>query len=494
MDLSDIERDPDAAIVAVEQELGRRSLAAFMRMAWDKVEPDALSWNWHHDAICDHLEAVTRGDIQKLLICVPPGCTKSLSVATFWPAWEWILDPTIRSIFASYASELSEKNAKLHRDLVLSDWFQTRWPHVSISRGDAKKVKHFSNSAKGFRHSTSVGSGVTGRHADRLVFDDLCKAQDAQGRAAVRADAIEKANDFWFKTMTTRRASPRHTRRVGIMQRLHFEDTAGKCRDSGEYAVLSLPMEYDPRSPCMVEVTGWRDPRTEQGELLWPDRFPEHVVEELKEDLGPVAAAAQLQQNPAPRKGAIFDADHLKNHWQPRRLPRNLRKIITADCTFKDTLSSDYVVVQCWGVAQNRFYLLDQIRGRMKVKRTARAVLTMHERHPTAVGTFVEDKANGPSVIDILDDLIPALKEWSPGRSSKEERAEAVCHLFEKNVFLPPPETPWLGDYIAELTKFPLGKNDDQVDATTMALLILHKTRHRKYKKAAKNWGKFPML
>ena len=473
--------------IELDRERGRRSFERFVRLAWPQVEPNVLVWNWHMSAICEALEAVSAGEIRKLLINVPPGMSKSLLVATFWPAWDWIDHATRRFIFATYGQDLSDKNAKLHRDLVQSDWFQERWPGVEIGKDSAKRIREFHNTRRGWRFSTSVGGQVTGRHGDVLVFDDLVKAQDAEGRAVVDPQAIYKANDFWFKTMHTRRADPPNTIHVGIMQRLHHEDAAGKCIEQGDYTELILPMEFDPPRKCMIEI-GDRtieDPRTEEGELLNPERFTPEVVAEDRAALGPRAYEAQMQQNPTPREGNIF-----RPAWFPfwDELPKGLREIITVDCSFKDKKSSDFVCIQAWGVKRPNYYLIDQLLGQWNVLRTMEMIGEMKDRRTRSTGVYVEDKANGPAVMQILGDTIPGLIAWDPGSASKESRAEAVAPLAEAgNVITPNPKhNPWVQPYLTTLGKFPLIKNDDEVDATTMALLILHKPKHSRYRDAVK--------
>lgn len=469
---------PDLKLV--EAERCRRSLALFVRRAWPTVQADPLVWNWHVDAMADHLTAVSRGEIRRLLINVPPGCMKSLMVATFWPAWDWITNPSRRYIFATYAQDISNKNAKLHRDLVKSEWYAERFPHVRIRHEDAQAVHQFENSLKGWRNSTSVGAAVTGRHADVLVFDDLVKAQDASGKAGITMEAIKKANDFWTGTMSTRRANPKTTAYVGIMQRLHHADVSAICEDQG-YVVLRLPMEFDPRRRCVIPATGFQDPRQDEGELLWPERFPAAEVKQMREDLGPLAAAAQLDQMPTRLEGALFKRDCIvNNRYNPDDAKHIIRRIVTVDCTFKDLESSDYVVAQAWGVLSvrgtpTRYVLLDQIRGKWDAPTTAKRVQEF-AKVSGAFGVFVEDKANGPAIVSMLRGVLPGVKEWSPGRSSKEERAAAVAYLFEAGSVLVPPDSaaPWLEAYVSELTQFPRGAHDDQVDATSMALLILH--------------------
>jgi len=489
-------RDPQARaawVADLERKLGSASLAQFVRLAWSQLEPDRLLWNWHLDAMSEALQAVALGQFRNLLINIPPGCMKSLEASTFYPAWDWIKNPTRRFIAATYGTDLSNKNAKLHRDLVVSDWYQTLFPHVKIGKDQAKLVHLFSNSMGGFRYSTTVKGGATGHHGDVIISDDLVKAQDADGRAAVSMVEIQKAVEFRFKTLITRRRDPATTAFVTIMQRLHYGDPAQRCIDSGDHVCLILPMEFDPARKCIIDAPGFRfeDPRTEPGELLWPERFPAETVKEIRKELGTVAAAAQLDQNPSPIKGAVFDRSWFDRTYE--KLPSGGRMIITVDCTFKDTASSDYVSIQAWLVHKNDYYLVDLRRGQWGIKKTCLEILRMKMDHPRAMGVYVEAAANGFATVQILEDKITGLKLWAPGKSSKEERAESVSPQVESNCYFPK-NAPFMAGYVTQMTQFPRGVNDDDVDATTMALLILHKTRHRRMKEAYKRMGKKGVL
>ncbi len=259
------------------------------------------------------------------------------------------------------------------------------------------------------------------------------------------------------------------------------------------YTALVLPMEFDPGRRCRTSVywkspeTGERirfaDPRVDKGELLLPERFPREVVDADKVQMGPMMAEAQMQQNPTPLEGAVFK-NLGKRRWS--KIPEGCKYIITVDCAFKATASSDFVAIQAWASKGTNYYLLDQLHDRMNLGRTMSAIKIMAERWPYAA-IHIEDKANGPAVIEMLTGTLAGVQAWSPGMDSKESRANAVAHLFDTNVFLPPDEeAPWIGAYLAEMGKFPLTKHDDQVDATTMALLLLHKPQAQKYVDA---WG-----
>ena len=142
------------------------------------------------------------------------------------------------------------------------------------------------------------------------------------------------------------------------------------------------------------------------------------------------------------------------------------------DCAFKDTASSDYVVGQVWGRIGADKYLLDQVRGRMDCPTTIRAVKRLSEKWPKAVAKLVEDKANGPAVIAMLRHEVEGLIAVNP-EGGKEARAHAVSPQIEAgNVYLPHPDTAtWVDGFVEENAVFPNGPHDDQVDATTQALL-----------------------
>src|SRR5687768_6994589 len=120
--------DPRAVERLAEVERCRRSLSAFVRAAWPVLEPGTeYLHNWHIDLIAEHLEAVTRGKVTRLVINMPPRYMKSLMVSVLWPTWEWTLKPATRWMFVSYSKELSTKHSVDRRQVIESDWYRERW-------------------------------------------------------------------------------------------------------------------------------------------------------------------------------------------------------------------------------------------------------------------------------------------------------------------------------------------------------------------------------
>jgi predicted phage terminase large subunit-like protein len=447
------------------------SLRTFVRGAWSIIEPGTeITWGWHLDAICDHLEAVTRGEIRDLLICVPPRFSKSTVASVCWPAWAWTINPAWRFLCSSYSSDLSMLHAVASRRVIEHPWFQARWGQQFRLTTDQNVKMNFENDRRGMRISTSTGATVTGLGGDFLACDD------PHNIIKVQSDAIREADVRWFKSAwTTRRNDPKKSARVVILQRAHEKDVAAECISQG-FAQLVLANEYDGRkwsSPVLNRDTGkpWKDPRTKKGELLCPARLDAAATKALKtKELGSYGYASQFQQQPQPPGGGIFK----RKNWQYYRIaPADLELIIHSwDMSFKDLETSDYVVGQVWGKRRADAFLLDQVREQMGITASLAAVRALRAKWPATSGIYVEDKANGPAVIELLKREIPGIVAVQ-AEISKVARARAVEPFQQSgNVFLPF-EAPWLEDYLDELAKFPRGQNDDQVDATTQALRVL---------------------
>jgi predicted phage terminase large subunit-like protein len=272
------------------------------------------------------------------------------------------------------------------------------------------------------------------------------------------------------------------------MQRLHDADLCGVELDRGGYCHLMIPLEYERKRAYSTGIGRFStDPRTEDGEVMWKDRHTLAFVEKLKHDVAPFESS-QLQQDPVPNAGGIFQRDWFKQFWAtpewldklPNAVPlppvRELYVLQSWDCTFKGTDGSDFVVGQVWGSKRAQCYLLDEDRARRSYVETKEAIVRMSRAYPRAIRKLVEDKANGTAVIDDLKKDLVGLEPVEP-EGGKEVRAHAVSPMFKAgNVILPHPDMPgfeWVRAYIEELCRFPKAPNDDRVDATSQALAHL---------------------
>src|SRR5580658_950840 len=201
----------------IDCELSTRRLDEFVRQAWHVIEPSTpFVPSWHIDAIVEHLEAVTRGQIRNLLMNVPPRHMKSLLVAVFWAAWEWIRWPERRWLYSSYGAQLSIRDSIKCRRLIESPWYQQRWGDRFALTSDQNTKGRFDNDRSGYRLATSVGGAATGEGGDRIICDDPHNVQEAE------SDSIRTATlDWWDVVMSTRTNDPKTTAKVVVMQRCH---------------------------------------------------------------------------------------------------------------------------------------------------------------------------------------------------------------------------------------------------------------------------------
>ena len=475
----------------IDAEMAARSLREFVRQAWHVVEPSIpFVPGWHIDAIIDHLEAVSHGDIRRLLINVPPRHMKSLLVSVFWPVWEWIQFPGRKWLFSSYGAQLSIRDSVKCRRLIESPWFQERWSDRFSLTGDQNTKGRFENDRSGYRLATSVGGSITGEGGDRIVVDDPHNVQEAE------SDGVRTGTLEWFDVvLSTRVNDPKTSAQVVVMQRCHQLDVAGHLIEQGDWVHLCFPAEYE--GSKAVTSIGFADPRTEHGELLWPERFGTAEIESLKKSLGSYAAAGQLQQRPSPAGGGIIKRFWFR-FWQPRganlppvivplpdgthlsiapvEMPRYVDDQLQSwDCAFKDLETSDFVVGQVWARKGPDYVLCDQKRARIDCPGTVKAVRELSQKWPGTITKLIEDKANGSAVIQMLAHQLPGIIPVNP-EGGKISRARAISPLIEAgNVYLPhPSHAPWVNDFMEECAAFPNGAHDDQVDAMTQAILRWH--------------------
>lgn len=476
----------EGTIIELDRTLIKKcGLRKFIELGWHQIEPGKpyLS-GWHIDAICEHLEAITNGELTRLVINIPPGCMKSLAACVFWPAWVWTFRPETKWIYASYAMNLSRRDNLRTRRLLESEWYQARFGTSFRPLKDNWGADKFINNHAGFRLCTSVDGTVTGEHADVQVCDDPIKPQE------VTKTSLNNCLEWWNETMSSRLVDFKKSARVIIMQRLHVNDLAGEMLRAGGYEHLCLPMEYEPKFHCQTSIN-FNDPRTQEGELLWQEKCPQEAVLEIKKDINSERGiAAQLQQQPVPHSGAIFRREGVQYY---QTMPVITTTISSWDCTFKETGSS-YVVGQVWGVTRdcNQYVLIDQVRGHLSFSDTLSAIRKIANNYPMSTAHLIEEKANGSAVIDMLRDEIPGLVPVLP-QGGKETRAHAIENLWSnKCVIIPDPNNrPWTHDFVQEVLEFPCSLHDDQVDAMTQALTWLRERmlRLRTFTRSMNNTG-----
>jgi predicted phage terminase large subunit-like protein len=278
--------------------------------------------------------------------------------------------------------------------------------------------------------------------------------------------------------MSSRLNDQRTGARVIIMQRLHESDLTGHVLAKGGYHHLLLPTEFDPkRRSVTVTKSGqtWSDPRTKDGELLFPALFDDAVVAQAKIDLGSWDFAAQHNQQALPTSGGIFQRSWFK-FYKRADLPTGWHQQLQSwDLAFKKKEDSDFVVGQVWARHGAGCYLRAERRGRMGYAESKSAVRAMSAAWPEATAKLVESKANGPALIEELRNDIPGLIAVE-NNDGVLEHAWAVQPMVEAgNIFLPDPsEWPEVEDWLDEVCGYPRAGHDDRVAAFTQAVLRMN--------------------
>jgi predicted phage terminase large subunit-like protein len=487
-----------ASISAAECE---ESLAEFIRQAWHLAEPGAQYYhNWHVDLIAESLEAITDGVelddgsfYNRLLVNVPPGMMKSL-LMVFWACWEWTRAPHLRYLFVSHSIDLSIRNTTKARRIIESEWYQERWgDRVSFTKDQNQKTK-FENTATGFIQAVAAGS-ITGARGDRVIIDDPLSVDDAA------SEAIRDSRKEWFlESVPTRLNKPMESAIIVIMQRLHEEDTSGIILEKGlGYDHIMLPMRYDP-GRAFPTMLGLKDPRKEEGELLFSARFPEAVVDRDEHAMGPYAVAGQFAQSPEPRGGGIIRREWWQKWKQPSYPPFDY-VIASIDTAYTTKSENDPSAMTVWGVWKggdqtavvtrsmgadgqmailNRQYKEEHPRCMLMYAWAERLELhELIERVQETMDTYgvdkllVENKASGYSVAQELrrvygyDEFFVHLID--PKGIDKLARLYSIQHLFAEGLIYAP-DRPWAESVINQTAQFPRGKHDDLVDTTSMAL------------------------
>ncbi len=440
----------------------------FIKEAWPIIEPSTpLIWGWHLDAMALHLEAISREQLRpRLIINVPPGSSKSSVVSVLWNAWEWgpLGKPGLKFLSTSYELGNAKRDTRKTRDLIISEWYRMLWPEVQLTRTGELS---FQNTKTGTREGVAFSS-LTAKRADRLMPDDphslLGAESEVEREKAVRTfleGGINRLNDQIRSAI------------VIIMQRLHEGDLTGAliARDVG-YELLCLPMEFEPERRCVTSI-GWQDPRTYDGELLDPNRFPREAVDELKKE-NEFMFAGQYQQRPAPREGGMFKVEKItgaENELLVTHVPPGAKRIRGWDIAGSTRKKSPFTVGVLLAYLDPIIYVEDVVRERAEIEVAERLIeetcaddgVQIKQSLPQDPGSSGKSQKRHMAVnLAGLDFVI------TPESGSKTDRAipfASMCNAGNVRLI----KGPWNKAYIEELRNFPGSTYKDQVDASSRA-------------------------
>lgn len=498
----------------------RRELREFVHGAWHVVEPGKeFKSGWHIDAICDHLAYVSLGDIDDLVINIPPRHSKSTVVAVMWPAWEWTWQPQTQWLFATYALALTLRDSVKCRRLIQSPWYQERFGSTFALSSDLNQKARFDNDHSGYRLATAVGGTATGEGGDRIVIDD------AHNMKEINSDTIRgSVIDWWRDVMSTRGNDPKKVGRVIIAQRGHHKDLPGHVLSQGGWIHLNLPGYFVPNTRCITKAKKdsrrvipaaddftygdhieplkkdeviFIDPRKEENELLTPDRFGPAEMRKLSMELTERGFEAQIQQNPSAKGGNIMKEHHWRE-WTDIELPSIQMVIQCYDTAFEEEEEHDYSARTTWGVFEHEELLNPKLPWTAKYKGQKRLCLLLMERmnrrlefpelRENAIEAaqlwkpdkiLIEKKASGHSLAqelrrskDQYGNSLPVAR--IKVNDSKFVRAHAASLVLERGCIFYVKRN-WADEVIQQCGNFPADDHDDLVDTCTLAMLWLRK-------------------
>lgn len=454
----------------VRQELAKRKLINFTTYTKPNYQV-----NWHHENLAEKLDQLSRKEIKRLMVFMPPRYGKSELVSRRFPAYVLGKYPNASIIGTSYSASLASSMNRDVQRIIDSREYNDVFPDTSLSGSNIRTVaggNYLRNSDifevvghTGSYMSAGIGGGITGRGGDYVIIDDPIKNR-AEAESKTYRDAVW---DWYTSTLYTRLEKDACV--LLTLTRWHEDDLAGRLLrlakedpTSEQWHIINYPAMYDENIPN-IDPT---DPRT-HGDALWPAKFDKDTLLTTKKTVGTYEWSALYQQSPSPSGGSIL---HRKWFQYYTFAPTKFDEVLQSwDLSFGNTKgkSSSYIVGQVWGRIGPDKYLLDQVRDQLDFPQTIRAIKNLTKKWPQAKAKLIENKANGPAVISTLKKQMAGIIPVEPD-GSKEARAYAISPQVESgNVYVPENE-PWVHDFIEECVSFPNGLYDDQVDTMTQAL------------------------
>ena len=468
-----------------------RSFEQFIK----RVNP-GFKFYTHIKILVPLLQKIADGEIKRLMIFWPPRHGKSELISRLFAAYYLYRHPERWVGLTSYGATLAYSLSRNARDNYKRSG--------RTIKGDAGAVAQWETDGGGGLWAAGVGGGITGKGFHLGIIDDAVKNAEEALSATIR-----ERNSEWYSSTFYTRGEPENAI-IFSQTRWHESDLAGwilqqeNDEEPEHWHVVNLPAIAEETAQEFPETCTVEPDFRKPGEALCPERYDLRRLAKLAKRVGTYFWNALFQQRPGAVEGSIFKR-HWWRFWQPRgqqlppvrvRMPDGSLvecpvedmsviegQLQSWDMNFKDGKSNSFVVGQVWGWRGANRYLLDQVRDHYDLPATISAVRSLTRAYPKAHAKLIEDKANGPGVMQSLRNEITGMVAM-PADVSKEARAHAASPTVESgNVYLPHPHiAPWVNDFIEELTSFPFASHDDQTDAMTQALNRLNAPTRRKAK------------
>jgi predicted phage terminase large subunit-like protein len=374
------------------------------------------------------------------------------------PAYLLGHDPTIHIVAASYGFDLAITFSNYFRQILNAPWYQRLFPGTRISRIKNTEFE-VTTTQNGYRLATSIEGALTGRGGDIFIIDDPLKPIDAL------SDSKREAVNKWYRdTLVTRPDDQQNGAIVIVAQRLHPDDLTGMLlRTSNDCMLLNLPAIAEQEETIQIGANKYHVRHV--GEVLHPEREPRWVLDRIRSEVGPDIFAAQYQQAPYPPGGNMIKRDWVRRYNQ---LPVGGSVIQSLDTASKEGGQNDWSVCTTWLLYDNKYYLIDVLRGRFDYPTLkAQAMSLAREHKPDKI--LIEDAGVGTALVRELQNAGLEAIAVEP-EHDKKTRMSIQSAKFQSGRVYWPNEAPWLADLEAEVFAFPNARYDDQVDSISQAL------------------------
>jgi predicted phage terminase large subunit-like protein len=456
------------------------NLALFVREAWKQINPGRqFKWSWHYDLICEYLTLVYERKIRRLILNVPPRSAKTTFATICFPCWVWAKEPSHEFLCACHSRDLATDFSVARRNLVLSQWYQELWGKKFQLSEDRNLAIQFNNDRQGRMIATSTGSGAEGKGGDTAILDDPMSSEQSL------SDSERYTANRWVNnTLKQRLNDPSNAAIIVIMQRLHEMDTTGFITSEdppGTWTHLVLPLVAEKDEEWVFPISG-RMVTRKKGEVLQPDRFTPDVVEEKQRNR--LVFAGQYQQRPAPLEGNMIKRVDIMYYGGKDPLtgeadeplpavggvanPVFDRTFITVDAAFKDLKTCDYVAIGVISTRKRKRFVRNVVNAHLDLDGTVKEIRNQRKLYPEAQAIIVEDKANGPAVVQALKKDLTGVIEIEP-QGGKVARVFAVAPEWQAHDWYVDRNAAWAEPFVQQLTMFPTAAHDDMVDMMSQA-------------------------
>lgn len=442
-----------------------------------QIEP-SYKIGQHHKRLAALLEAIARGEKDRICVNMAPRMGKSHMVSYYFPAWFLGNYPSLKVMMVSHTAELAIDFGRKVRNLISSEAYQAIFSSalggVALSQ-DSKSAGRWHTNHGGEYFAVGVGGAIAGRGADLLLVDDPHNEQDI---IAGNLDIFDKAYE-WYTTGARTRLMPGG--RVALVQtRWATNDLTGRLtRDmamnegSDQFEVVEFPAVLE------KEVMDEDGNMTMVQRSLWPEQWPLEALLRTKASMPAYQWSAQYQQDPTSEEGAIIKREWWR-FWEEDKPPKCQFIIQAWDTAFEKNSRADYSACTTWGVwwpegrendrkAAN-VILLDSFKDRMEFPEL-KDVAFKHYKEWKPDALIVEKKASGAPLIYELRAMGLPVGEYTPSKGQdKIARLNSVSDMIASGIVWVP-RTRWAEELIDEVASFPVGHNDDLVDSMTLALM-----------------------